>query len=610
MATAPKNRKDIPYFDGVNALVASNLAKVTEFFHAENARGGTIGIIEKREGSTLIGTAVGGGTFTCTANYGLVFFENEGTNNSGLYRFSSSGTPAKITFYYLDSSSDAWTPLTGDGAGISLGSFDHAMAESCLFLVNYVDDNRYITSDGTTVKTSADADGHLFNSPKASKICVYKDRLYLADYYYGTTRYKNTILRSSYPLGIVALISGDPTAADPTSDPWTIDITDSRYLYTDEGANSLDVYRGNTKIAVLTVTSIADSSITATVAFEAGQTQLLSSDEMWITGTYTGGKVFRWITNPTLSGVNVKQYDTMKLTGGDDSEIKMLESIGNVLLAANNNSLSSWNDYTLENFDLNVGCVSKKGSVKFQGSLFFLHYTGVWVTTGGMPKLLSAKIEPYIFGATKTGKEASVAGAKGRSVFFTLGTVTLYNPDGSVEKTLSNVVIEYNITQENWYIHENVKATDFATFVEASDSDRLMMTTTNDDMPVREFLSGDTDDGEEVHFRVDTNAITLSAFEKICYPQDIIVESERGSSVRAFVSLDRGPWYEVSGQVVKGCSILKINGRDDDKGTIARGRTLRVSLRDSSKQRCRILRMSVRFIEAPDEEQQRENDEV
>jgi len=123
---------------------------------------------------------------------------------------SSSASPSEFygtnaIIYYL-SNSDKWTPLTGDGANIDGGVFDYAYAESSVFLVNQNDDNRYIQSDGTTVVTSASPTGHLYNSPKAAKINFYKNRLYLADFIRNGVRYKNTILRSSYPLGLVCLL--------------------------------------------------------------------------------------------------------------------------------------------------------------------------------------------------------------------------------------------------------------------------------------------------------------------------------------------------------------------------------------------------------------------
>jgi hypothetical protein len=68
--------KLIQYIDGVNALVASNIAKPEEMTHAENARSKAIGSVEKREGTTIVGTDIGGIPFYTTSNYGVFFFSN------------------------------------------------------------------------------------------------------------------------------------------------------------------------------------------------------------------------------------------------------------------------------------------------------------------------------------------------------------------------------------------------------------------------------------------------------------------------------------------------------------------------------------------------------
>ena len=499
----------IPYFDGVNSLVSFNMAKKTEFVHAENARSKIIGTIEKREGQTVLGTNSVGKPFVTTNNYGLFSFQN--SNNQGLYRISvnenallsintfddifiaetyndptkitisvkdvlnikeqvNNGTGDLVTFYYLNGNNN-WIPLTGDGTGIPGGVFDYTYAEGCVFLVNLNSDNRYIDTDGITVKTSKTPGGHLYNTPPASKINFYKNRLYIADYIYGGVRYKNSILRSSYPTGIVALVNADYNSTLST----TIAVTDNKYFYTDSGQNSYDIYRGNTKITTVTVNTINETNIIVAGTISS----ILASDEIWVAGTYTGKKIFQWINNPSSSGRDVKQYDTMKLSGGENDSITVLTNIGNIMFASNKNAMISWNDYTMENFDLDIGCVSPSGYIKMIGTLYFLHYTGIYSTTGGVPKLLSNKIEKYITGATKFGKENSTAGKKGRNIFFTLGDVTLYKPDGSVDKILKDVCAEFNIIQENWYIHTNVKASEFATFVEATDSDRLVFTDTS-----------------------------------------------------------------------------------------------------------------------------------
>jgi len=648
---AQNTRKvNIPYFDGVNSLVSFNMAKLTELYHAENARSKTVGTIEKREGQVVLGTNTSGKPFVTTANYGLFPFQNN--VNPGFYRISvaenstlainvtdtlyvsdvkkvvrsgatdnsvlplsvgvsdsitisekvNENTGNVVTVYYINSSNQ-WVPLTGSGASIPGGVFDYTYAEGNVFLVNFNSDNRYIGPDGITVTTATSGSGHLYNTPPASRINFYKNRLYLADFNYFGTRYKTTVLRSSYPMGIISLINADYTSHSSGS---IIEVTDTKYFYTASGANTYDVYRGQTLISTITVTTINETSIVAT---HSGTPNFLASDEIWISGTYTGPKVFRWVNNPSITGKDVKQYDTFKLAGGENDPITLLTNIGNIMLISNKTTMATWNDYTLENIDTEIGCVSKKGYVKTRGSLYFLHYTGVYATSGGVPKIISNKVEKYITGATKSGKENSAAGKKGQSIFFTLGTVTLYKGDGSIDKILSNVCLEYNLVQENWFVHTNVKASEFATFIEETDSDRLELTDTAGNHAVKEFLSGESDDGVEINFRIDTPKLTLQKeFGSLSNPISIMTEVERGSAMSVFVNLENNEeYYQVEGNIVKGLSIVKVTNKDEQRGKPPVCRLISISIRDSSKQLCKISRMTLLFLpsgnEDPDNEQ-------
>lgn len=594
-----QQRVNIPYFEGVNSLVSFNIGKKTEFVHAENARSQTVGTIEKRGGQTVLGKTVTNTTFVTTGNYGLFSFQN--SINQGLYRISKDGG-GLVTFYYLNNSNQ-WIALTGGGTNMYAGNYDYSYAENNVFVVNINQANRYIKPDGVTVVTSTDGTGHLFNSPQASKVNFYKNRLYLADFTRSGTRYKTTILRSSYPMGIIALLNADYTNLASGS---TLEVTDTKYMYTDAGANTYDIYRGTALIKTITLTTINQTTVVATWT---GTLTVLSSDEIWISGTYAGPKVFRWVANPTTTGRDVAQYDTMKLAGGENDEITMLTNIGNVMMTSNKSSMSTWNDYTLENFDLDIGCVSPNGYVKMIGTLYFLHYTGIYSTTGSIPQLVSNKIEKYITGATKAGKEASAAGRKGRSIFFTLGDVTLYKLDGSVNKVLPDVCVEYNLIQENWFIHTNVKAAEFATFIEATDSDRLEFIDKSGNMAVKEFLSGETDDGSEIHFRVDTMKLTMQSdyFERSSNPIGLLTEVERGSAMQVFINLENEEeYYPIEGTLRKGLSVMKITNKDDNRGKPPVARLISVSLRDSSKQICKVSRMTLIYTPLTDENAQSE----
>jgi hypothetical protein len=298
----------------------------------------------------------------------------------------------------------------------------------------------------------------------------------------------------------------------------------------------------------------------------------------------------------------------MYISGGQNDRIKMMTNIGNVMVIANNTNIAVWNDYNLENFDLGIGCVSDFGFTKTLGALWFIHYTGIYSTTGGAPKLMSAKVQKYIEGATKAGLEAAAAGKKGFSVFFAIGDVSLYNDDGSTEKTLENVCLEYNIRQQNWFVHTGINATMFETYVSSSGTDRLEYASGADESyVVYELFNTEEQNGAEIPMRIDTDYITLaSSFENISYPQKIIVEAERGSGMQCFVSLDNDDFYQISGDIVKGCTVLKINNRSDYLTEIPRCRRIRISIRDYTSKVCKISRIAIIYSESLEEEEQRE----
>ena len=474
-----QERIPISYFEGVNSAVQQVIARRTELAHAENARSPIIGVLEKREGQVVIGTAVGGSVLSALGNYGLVYFSDGGSNSQGLLRVTSiNGVVANI--YYLNQSSE-WVVVDNELAlNLSLATCNFANVDDNLLIVNGTNANRMITGNigVATPMTSSAVAGSLYNSPRANKSAFYKSRIYLADYYDSAgNELKTTVLRSSYPMGIVSILNGDVSAVN-SSNNWVFLVIDTKYFYTFVGMNVYEIYRGSQKIATITINAMNETSITASnanVVFETGFSSFLSADEVWVYGTYSGEKQYRWISNSSSIGRDVKQYDTFKLVGGDESAVTLFEPIGNILMIANNNSMMTWNDYTLENFDMGIGCCSKSGYVKLKGSLYFIHYSGIYSTSGGVPQLLSRKVERYIIGATKSGLEAAAAGFKGLSVFFTIGDVTLYNNDGSTWKTLSQVCLEFDIVDQDWYVHTNITSTQFETYIKSTGAERLSM---------------------------------------------------------------------------------------------------------------------------------------
>jgi hypothetical protein len=372
-------------------------------------------------------------------------------------------------------------------------------------------------------------------------------------------------------------------------------VTDTKYIYT---SDTLLVYRGGTLITTLTVTAKTQTTITVTATGVAIQ----SADELWVNNSFNGQKIFRWATSS--SGTTVQQYDTFKLTGGQNDRIKMMTNIGNVMVIANSQKISFWNDYSLQSLDVSDGCVSDNGYTKALGSLYFIGYKGIYSTTGeSAPKLESSKIEKYITGATKTGLENSAAGTKGFSIFFSIGDVTLYKNDGSIDKTLSDVCLEKNLIQQNWFIHTNIPASQFATYIHSTDPDRLEFSSTTSPMHIYELFYNETDSDDEIPFRIDTQNITLcNNFENFAYPRKIIVESERGSGISCFVSLDEDNFYQLKGEAKKGISTFFVNSKDEEIAEPPRCRNIKISLRDFSKKLCKISRIAIIYTDTIEEE--------
>ena len=307
-----------------------------------------------------------------------------------------------------------------------------------------------------------------------------------------------------------------------------------------------------------------------------------------------------------MSGIDVLQYDTFKIAGGQNDRVKMMTNVGNIMVISNSYNLAIWDGSSLRNLDNGIGCVSDRGYAKAFGSLFFLGYKGIYQMAEGAPELISSKVQEYIDGATKTGLEAGAIGVKGTNVFCSIGDVTLYNVDGSENKTLSAVVLEKNLKTQNWYIHTGITATQFDTYVESSNPDRLLYSSTDSNYPIFEFLTGTLDNDNEIPFRIDTGNIgPLKEFERYFSPQKIIVDIERGSGMTCFISLDDDPFYELQGTLVKGCSVVTIIGKDGDISSPPRCKKINISIRDYSKQLCKISRTALLFKALNEEEQEK-----
>jgi hypothetical protein len=367
--------------------------------------------------------------------------------------------------------------------------------------------------------------------------------------------------------------------------------------------NASGAVESNKVNIIINITSIIPPSKTETaLTIVPFNVALQTADEIWVYNTYLGKRLFRWATNP-VSGINVKQYDTFKFPAKNDtSELTMMTNVGRVMAIANKNNFGYWNGSSMDIATSSIGCVSKQGYVEKDGLLYFLHYRGLFASNSStFPTPKTAKVQRIFDGATTAGLEAGKVWKNEDSVFCSIGNSTIYNDDGSVEKILSNVTVEYNVRQNNCFIHIGIDAKFASHYQTATDTDIMAICGSSGN--TYSFLDTELDNGAEIPWRVDTQEVTPCLnMENIAFLNRLIVKVDRGSNLSAFISLDGEPFYELSTILKRGVNSIVINGKDNDFSTPPSCRYFQISIRDSSRSIVRISRMSVIFTETMEEE--------
>jgi hypothetical protein len=439
------NRFEIPMLDGLNMLVGENLAKKTELGFIENARSERIGWLTKRKGFQLWGQIL-----SADQTFALYDFLNS-THN--LIRVSS--VKGVTSIYLYNFNNGLWVQLTGAGTNLNSVEYDFATGNDRCFIVSDNDINRYIEPNGSTVITSADPTGQLYNAPRARLINYYRGRLYLADFLnIDGSRSRTWIAFSSPLLGLASLVSGDQTG--PIT---TLNTTTTQYILpTGTGTDQIDFYRGPSFLGTATVVDRSATTLTLSPAFNM---DLQSSDEIWIAGTHNGTKTFRWDNRAT--GINAKEYDTTQNLSNED--ITLMKNIDMTMLIFTNNSISAFDGTAIRPVSPSIGCVNRKTFVYILGQGVFLHRTGIYsVTSGSIPRLLTAKIQDIFDNATGDGLGAAVAASDDFSYYVHIGDVPFYKTDGSLKRLMKDVVVEYNFRQNNVFVHSGIPMTSFISF--------------------------------------------------------------------------------------------------------------------------------------------------
>jgi hypothetical protein len=119
--------------------------------------------------------------------------------------------------------------------------------------------------------------------------------------------------------------------------------------------------------------------------------------------------------------------------------------------------------FDLINVSYNVGCVSSRAFTECKGRLFWLDYSGIYMYTGGMPRMFANKAKRYIDGINWDYKDLICAGTHEEKMYFAIP----YTSHGSTaESTKISRMIVIDMQEGKGAVHTiNTESGNFLDFV-------------------------------------------------------------------------------------------------------------------------------------------------
>ena len=509
----------------------------------------------------------------------------------------------RIVSAFTSSSFDVYAPayvsqtgVTADAIQLPLTRFSGVEAEGSLFYTTKGRTPLQLDSQYDPISNSFsdpvlrfynDTSSSIYDMPRGAHIEYFKSKLYVANIKTSSgVEYQNSMTWSSNKVGLISLVDGDFSTGATT-----IKVTDTKYI---RSSDSLDIIRGGVYKGTLTITAKTEDSITVT----ATGFDIKSSDQIWVKDTFSTAKaLWRWDTNsPPGSPLNTS---SIQVGTNADSEITCLQTVGNFLMVGTRTSTSGWNGTAMTALSTDIGVVSHEGWVTLGGTLYFVSSRGIYRTAGGGPERISTPIRRIYDYTTKSGRENSVMWKMGDSIYAYVGPVSVPTDDNSVNKVISNCVFEFDTVQENWYIHSYGASVDEANSYNSdlNADDCLVAFNDGSTSITNHFMSGTTDNSNDIFMRVDSSTLYLnSAFEKPSYLWFANLDLLQGDGVKMFLTPDDYDTYEIDGEFKKGLNTLTLNGPPSDSQSEApRARKVRISFRAATKKKIKLGRFRIDY---------------
>lgn len=289
-------------------------------------------------------------------------------------------------------------------------------------------------------------------------------------------------------------------------------------------------------------------------------------DRVYLANGQTGAQRSRvWFSSlPNTAGDTIT-WDTTNnyfhVNPDDNDEITGLENNGNTLLIFKNRSLYRWRYRQVEpDRIIGVGVPTQEAiATNFDlGITFFTNEYGVWAYTGGFPKNIGRKIQPWI-DAIAAGTLTSIRSAVDNDHYYVYPGANL-TVGG---RTYTNPVFVYTISLDAWTVYTFDDAVGYMGKFISSSSEDLYFGNTDGEVFQLSGVTVNSDDSGggavaiagEVEFRTEFLANSES------WVKDITVYSEQPIGPSYSVRFDRTlDWYDV-GDTTKRIQTFPVNER-------------------------------------------------
>jgi len=227
--------------------------------------------------------------------------------------------------------------------------------------------------------------------------------------------------------------------------------------------------------------------------------------------------------------------DYLDVNPEDGQVIVGLDENNGRLLIFKSDSMFRWNGSSTEADPIiDIGTSSQESVKTIHSITYFFNRYGVYLYDGGMPYLISRKIQKWIDGIDQTTLADVTAEVDNEHYYLAVGSVTV---DGTA---YSNVVLIYHIPLKAWTIWTLGDTPKFMAYYYSSGARYISFGDNNGE--VFRLNNGNNDDGSSIEVNIETKPFDLETPEELKqWTECFIITSQARGLVEVGLKIDNNP---------------------------------------------------------------------